>query len=234
MSAPATAGQVPQAGSSSIEKPDYWWYRARGWLLPSVLSPSVGRAERVLDVGSADGPSAAWLPGRICLDIDPRGLKPGNVCASADRLPFADETFDVVSAFDVVEHFADDVGMLTELRRVLRPGGTLLLSVPAYQWAWSAFDVRAGHHRRYTMRRLRRVVRRAGFRVDRATYAFFLTLPFFVASRLLVKTGRAPADVPTVPGVVERVLLALCRIEEVLVRRLPLPAGSSVLLAAKR
>ena len=234
MSLPVSSGQVPQAGSSSLDKPQYWWYQARGRLLPAVLSPSVGSTEHVLDVGSADGPSAAWLPGRICLDIDARGLKPGDVCASADQLPFADGTFDVVSAFDVVEHFADDVGLLTELRRVLRPGGTLLLSVPAYQWAWSAFDVRAGHHRRYTVRRLRRAVRTAGLHVDRATYVFFLTLPFFALSRFMVKTGRAAAEVPAVPGAVERVLLALCRIEEVLVRRLPLPAGSSVLLAATR
>jgi len=231
---PEVEDKVEQAGSSSLNKPTYWWYQARGRLLPAVLAPTLRETTHVLDVGSADGPSAAWLPGRICLDIDPRGLRPRDVCASADKLPFGDGTFDVVSAFDVVEHFNDDVGMLTEVHRVMRPGGTLLLSVPAYQWAFSAFDVRAGHYRRYTTKRLRDTVQRAGFTVERSTYAFFLTLPFFILSRLLVKAGRAGDEVSALPAPVERILLALCRFEEVLVRRWSLPAGSSVLLAARR
>ena len=230
----AAVNEVEQHGSSSLHKPTYWWYQARGRLLPVVLAPSVRNTQHVLDGGSADGPSAAWLPGRICLDIDPRGLRPGDVCASADRLPFADATFDVVSAFDVVEHFDDHVGMLTELHRVTRPGGTLLLSVPAYQWAWSDFDVRAGHYRRYTVRRLRDAVEQAGFSVERATYVFLLTLPLFILSRVMVKLGRAGAEVPSLPPAVERILLALCRFEEIVVRRWSLPAGSSVLLAARR
>ena len=83
-----------------------------------------------------------------------------------------DETFDVVAAFDVVEHCEDDALAVAELTRVLRPGGRLLLSVPAYQWAWSDHDVRAGHYRRYTRPRLVRRVERAGLTVERSTYAF--------------------------------------------------------------
>lgn len=222
------------SGSGSLHQPTYWWYRARERLLPAALAPSVRSTELVLDVGSADGPSAAWLPGRIPLDIDPRGLRPGGVCASADRLPFADGTFDVVSAFDVVEHFADDVGMLRELRRVLATGGSLLLSVPAYQWAWSPFDVRAGHHRRYTRRSIAGAVVKAGFEVERSTYAFMLTLPMFVLSRLLLRWGRGSATVTALPAAVETLLLALCRIEELVLRRWSVPAGSSVLVAARR
>ena len=116
----------------------------------------------MLDVGSADGPSVGWLRAEhrnVTLDLFPEGLTPGEgVCGSATALPFADGSFDVVSAFDVVEHCEDEQLAIAELTRVLEPGGRMLLSVPAYQWAWSDHDVRAGHHRRYTRPRLVRLV----------------------------------------------------------------------------
>ena len=145
--------QQGSGGSPSIDLPDYWWYRVRAELLRRVFEPYVGAPEHVLDVGSADGPSVDWLEGhgrRTALDVDPRGLKPGDVCGSALALPFRDACFDVVAAFDVVEHVPDEDGILAELARVLRPGGRLLISVPAYQWAWSGHDVANGHFRRYT------------------------------------------------------------------------------------
>src|SRR5688572_14770587 len=110
MSAPAQTDVGPatgHGGSASLEAPEYWWYVARADLLRAVLEDRIGEALMMLDVGSADGPSVGWLDGhgpRIMLDIDPRGLAPGGVCASALALPFADETFEVVCAFDVVEH----------------------------------------------------------------------------------------------------------------------------------
>src|SRR4029453_6559899 len=81
-----TPMSAAEAGSPSIEASDYWWYRVRGELLQTVMSPYVGTPERVLDVGSADGPSVGWLRGRghrVAVDIDPRGLDDGGVCASA-------------------------------------------------------------------------------------------------------------------------------------------------------
>ncbi|MCW2844204.1 MAG: class SAM-dependent methyltransferase, partial [Nocardioides sp.] len=149
---------VSQPGSSSIGQPDYWWYRARAELLRAALGDFVGSPRRLLDVGSADGPSVSWLQGdhqRVAIDLDPRGLTPGrDVCASALALPFASETFDVVGAFDVIEHCEPEAQAVAELARVLVPGGRLLASVPAYTWAWTDHDVRAGHHRRYTLPRL--------------------------------------------------------------------------------
>ena len=98
---------MAEAGSPSIQAPEYWWYRARADLLQVALAERVGSPRRVLDVGSADGPSVGWLRGRgqrVALDIDPRGLEKGDVCGSATALPFDDGAFDVVAAFDVIEH----------------------------------------------------------------------------------------------------------------------------------
>jgi SAM-dependent methyltransferase len=232
-----------QPGSSSIEQPGYWWYRARTGLLETVLGPFLGDAKVTLDVGSADGPSVAWMRGshrRVNLDLFPKGLTPGEgVCGSAMALPFADESFDVVAAFDVVEHCEPERQAMAELVRVLAPGGRLLLSVPAYQWAWSHHDVRAGHYRRYTKPRLVALVEGGGLRVERATYAFGGVFPFFVAERLASRMrrriGGAPAEGLTpVPPRLDRLFMRLSGLERKILDRRDLPFGSSVFLAATK
>ena len=228
-----------RAGSASIEQPDYWWYRARADLLHAALGDFATDTTRVLDVGSADGSSVPWLHGdhHVTVDLDPRGLRPGQgVCASALSLPFRDGSFDLVSAFDVVEHCEPEAVALAELGRVLRPGGRMLLSVPAYTWAWSDHDVRAGHHRRYTRPRLVTAVERAGFVVQRASYGFARVFPMFAAERLARRVRQTPDthQLPEPSRTVERVLLGLSRAEARWLRRHDAPFGSSVFLAADK
>lgn len=236
------------AGSPSIAQPDYWWYRARSELLRAALERYVPPRPRLLDVGSADGPSVGWLPTEghvVSLDIDPRGLRRGGVCGSVLELPFRDEAFEVVTAFDVIEHCAPEAQAMSELRRVLVPGGRLLASVPAYQWAWTQHDVDNAHHRRYTRHRLVSAFESAGLTVDRVTYAFASVFPFFAAERLARRLrGRAtrpasvdPVDVVSVPRVgkgVETLLTALARVDRRLLVSRNLPFGSSVLIAASK
>lgn len=233
MAAPA------QPGSSSLVHRDYWWHRARAGLLLEVFAPFLGTPSRTLDVGSADAPSVGWLRGarqHVTLDLFPEGLLPGEgVCGSATALPFPEGSFDVVSAFDVVEHCEDDALALSELARVLAPGGRLLLSVPAYQWAWSEHDVRAGHHRRYTRARLAHIVEGAGLEVLRSTHAFGAVFPLFVAERARQRLRRPAPDAARLPRVsprADRLLMALSRVDQRLLRRADLPFGSSVFLAA--
>jgi len=235
-------------GSPSIAEPDYWWYRARSELLRVALGHYVGRPRRTLDVGSADGPSVGWLPAdghKVSLDIDPRGLQRGGVCGSVHDLPFREEAFDLVTAFDVIEHCAPELQAMGELRRVLAPGGRLLASVPAYQWAWTQFDVDNGHHRRYTRKRVVAAFEDSGFQVNRVTYAFTSVFPFFAGERLARKarqlaqgpTSTGPADVVGVPHVaapVEKLLLALTRVDQRLLASRDLPFGSSVFIAATK
>ena len=229
-----------QAGSSSLRQPDYWWYRARARLLQVVLGDHLGSPARVLDVGSADGPSVGWLRGdhrHVTIDMQPLGLVPGEgVCASALALPFRDGTFDVVCAFDVLEHCHPESTAMQELTRVLAPSGRLLMSVPAYQWAWTDHDVRAGHYRRYTRRRLLRAVRAAGLTPRRATYAFSAVFPFFVAERLVRRfrrgRGAQAQQLTPVAAPIERVLMSLSALDARVLRSRDLPFGSSVLVAA--
>ena len=237
-----------RGGSASIEQPEYWWYVARRDLLRTVLGEHLGSAPRVLDVGSADGPSVDWMRGHgglhVTMDIDPRGLSAGGVCGSALALPFADGVFDVVGAFDVLEHCEPEDVAVREIARVLAPGGRLLMSVPAYTWAWSDFDDANGHHRRYTRKRAERALEKAGLQVERSTYAFGAVFPFFAAERLfrrasgtVRKEETAPEDVvslPQVPGWMSRMFLALARADQRVLRRRDLPFGSSVIANATK
>ncbi|GAB2868453.1 class I SAM-dependent methyltransferase [Nocardioides pacificus] len=238
-----------RGGSASIEQSDYWWYRVRSSLLRTVLEPYLRGSERVLDVGSADGPSVGWLRGgtqHVSLDLDPRGLEPGaGVCGSALSLPFRSGSFDVVGAFDVIEHCDPEGVAVAELTRVLKPGGHLFLTVPAYQWAWSDFDEENGHYRRYTRRRAVAALESAGLEIERATYAFASTLPLFAAERVARKAKRAlrgagstqAADVvslPRTPPVLDRILTGLGRLDDRLLARRDLPFGSSIVVVARR
>ena len=114
----------------------------------------------------------------------------------------------------------------------------MLLSVPAYQWAWSDHDVQAGHHRRYTRPRLIGLAERSGLVVDRATYAFGAVFPFFLAERLLRRikgpAGDGDGRLTSVPDPVQRLLLRLSAAEQRVLRRRDVPFGSSVFLAATK
>lgn len=219
--------------SASITQPDYWWYVARSELLRVAVGGHVGAVTRALDVGSADGPSVAWLPDHVSLDVNPAGLVCGDVCGSALALPFADAVFDLVTAFDVLEHVPEPE-CLTEAHRTLAPGGRLLVSVPAYEWAWTGFDDAAGHLRRYTRRRLRTALTTAGFDVLRCTHIFSAMFPLFAAERLARKVSPDPdpLTLPVMGDTTERTLRALCRWDERALLRGDLTFGSSVVAAA--
>jgi SAM-dependent methyltransferase len=112
---------------------------------------------------------------------------------AAEDLPYDDATFDLVTALDVVEHLDDDIAGLREMRRVLVPGGRVLIFVPTFMWLWGVQDDISHHRRRYTLPELRRAMNEAGFEVERTTYANITFLMPTLLGRLFMRaTGLKP------------------------------------------
>jgi SAM-dependent methyltransferase len=165
--------------------------------------------------------------------------------ADAVDLPFPDRTFDVATALDVIEHLDDDYAALTEMWRVMKPGGLLVVSVPAYRFLWTYWDDILGHRRRYTTTMLRRVATRAGFRVRRLSYSNALTLAPAMAVRVvksvIYKAGarrgipRNPkTDFMTLPRPINNALINYYKLETRLLKRGGLPFGLSVVAVLQR
>ncbi len=157
----------------------------------------------------------------------------------ARHIPYREE-FDVIGAFDVLEHIEEDEAVLAEVSHALRPGGGFLATVPQHPSLWSLQDEHAHHVRRYTAGGLRRKVERAGFDVVRMTSFVSLLLPMMVAARARTRgrttdVGFDAIDELRQPRAVNGALGAVMTFERALIRRgLSLPAGGSLLLVARK
>ncbi len=231
---------------------EHWWFQARREILGSVLRRLTrGRPRpRILDIGCGTGESVRHLSqfGRVvALDFSDLALtfcrhkKLGNlVQADAVRLPFADGSFDLICGLDILEHLADEQAALAEIRRVCRPGGQILLTVPALPMLWSRHDVANHHKRRYRKSQLARVLSEANLDCQWLTYFnTFLFAPAFavrILGRLLrrpVTTENAQMDLAcTTGGFLGPLLRRLFAFEAPLVGRVPLPVGVSLLCVA--
>ncbi len=161
-----------------------------------------------------------------------RGVAESVDVAPVDALPFADASFDLVTSFDVLEHLPDDRAALVELRRVARPDGLLLVTVPALPALWSSHDVAAGHRRRYRRAGLVRVAAAAGWRLREATSFNTLLLPVAAALRLATRRSPARSDVRRGGGRAVRLLEPALALEARALRAgLRLPVGLSLLAA---
>jgi predicted SAM-dependent methyltransferase len=165
--------------------------------------------------------------------------------ADAVDLPFADRTFEIATALDVIEHLDDDYLALKEMWRVMKPGGILIVSVPAYKFLWTYWDDILGHRRRYTTKMLREVAVRAGFRVRKLSYSNALTLAPAMAVRVIKsalyraasrngKPRDAKTDFMMLPRPLNSALISYYNLESRVLRRGRLPFGLSVVAVLQR
>jgi SAM-dependent methyltransferase len=223
----------------------HWWYRGRRTVIERVLDGlGLPPHARILDAGCGSGRNMVELARRgtvtgVELSETSVGLararERGEVLqGSVMQMPFADASFDLAVSLDVVEHLEDDLGALRELRRVVAPGGALLVTVPAYQWLWSGHDVINHHHRRYTRRSMQQVAERAGWRQVRTTYFNSLLLPVAILLRVLdrinTKTTESSLDLWVPPEPLNRFLERPLTLEaRMICRGGRIPAGLSLL-----
>lgn len=219
-----------------------WWYRALHARLADALSGVTGT---LLDAGCGTGGLLARLgelPGLSLFGLEyapPAAARAAAksaaqiACGSINALPFADASFAAVVSADVLCHAgADPPVALAELKRVLRPGGRLVLNMPAYQWLLSAHDRRVHNTRRVTAGSLRLWLDAAGFTDIRLRYWNSLLLPLMIIQRKLLATGSQPSDVAAFSPPVDAMLHAVTELERRC--RLRLPVGGSVIAIAHR
>ena len=155
----------------------------------------------------------------------------------ARAIPYADE-FDVIGAFDVLEHIAEDEVVLAEMLRAVRPGGGIVITVPQHPSLWSYQDEHACHVRRYRVGELRKKVLKAGFQLELETSFVSLLLPAMYLSRLALREAPADGDASTeliLPVLIDRLFGAMMTLERQLIRLgVRLPVGGSVLLVARK
>jgi SAM-dependent methyltransferase len=228
-----------------------FWFRARNELIVWALRTYFPHATSLLEIGCGTGFVLAALHSR-CPGLHIVGGELSSVGVEvarsrvqdvpvlqldARRLPFESE-FDVVAAFDVLEHIDDDDRVLAEMARTATVRGGILIAVPQHPWLWGAVDDLGGHVRRYTRRELIRKLETAGLRIVRMTSFVSLLLPVVAASRLARRRKGElydPATEFAIPRLVDRLFESVMWLERQLVQRhVSFPVGSSLLVAAVR
>lgn len=228
----------------------YWWHVGRRELLASMLRRGVpASGTRIgLDVGCGTGSNFAILEpygrffgseisGELYGAGRPKPPRPV-VLARGEAMPIGEGRLGLITFFDVLEHLDDDVGFLRDVRRLLAPGGLVLLSVPAYPFLWSEHDVSLHHRRRYVRGTLERVVRESGLVPRRITYGMTTMFPLIAGWRLLAKAlpRRGPAKTSYVftPGPLNNLLVGILRLEARALGHVDLPFGTSLFCLAER
>ena len=231
----------------------HWWYRGRRALVRAALDRYAPpqRPLQLLDVACATGMSFRFLAdygGIRGIDISDETIRLCGqrgitrlVKGDAMRLPFAAGSYDVVLALDAFEHFDDDVAAMREVFRVLKPGGLLVATVPAFMALWSPHDEAYHHKRRYRRPQLVERLRAAGFALERSSYTTAtLFLPVLALRRWRRWRGEKPGESPTsdfsvpFPAPVELLASAITRSEVALEKHVNLPFGVSLLAVARR
>jgi SAM-dependent methyltransferase len=229
----------------------HFWFRGfRRFVAPVIATLAAGRTDlRIVDCGCGVGQNIRLLRpyGRVIgFDLDATAVRmtraAGSVVVHADaaHVPFPSDTFDLATSFDVLQCVEPDEAAVAEMARVLRPGGALLVTM-------AALDVLRGDHaeswgevRRYTPASARRLIERAGLRLERLSFLFGTLLPLMLAVRFVQRRLRPyrgvrhDSDIAVPPPAVNAILTALVTLEAKVSRRLPMPIGSSLLVVARK
>ncbi|MBA4135734.1 MAG: class I SAM-dependent methyltransferase [Opitutus sp.] len=227
-----------------------WYFRALNRRIAHFLGRgglAPGQPARVLDAGCGTGGlikdlrSAFPAAEVLGLDFSPRACELARIRTGAEivqgsitELPFPDASFDAVVSADVVCQVEDGARALREFARVVRPGGTVVVNVPAFRWLWSYHDDTCETKHRFTRPELGALCAAAGLRVSFASYANLLPLPLIVARRKWLRPSAATSDVRLYPAPVEAIFTSMAALEFAWMRAgLASPLGSSVFVAAR-
>ena len=224
----------------------HWWYRARRDILATLIARRLPLSAdaRILEIGCGTGHNLRMLArfgavDGIEIDEAARAIAEQRLGRTILSCPLpalegvANGTYDLIAALDVIEHVDADVESLTTIRRKLRPGGRILLTVPAHPWMWSAHDVANHHKRRYTAGTLRRAIQAAGLRADLLSPFNSLLFPLAAAARIAGRiTGKEGSDDALPPAPLNKAFEMIFGLERYAIGRVPFPPGVSLVAIA--
>jgi 2-polyprenyl-3-methyl-5-hydroxy-6-metoxy-1,4-benzoquinol methylase len=220
----------------------HWWYRARRDVLASLIRRKIRLppTARILEIGCGTGHNLGMLGefgtvDAIEIDDHSRTIAAQRLGRDVGASPLpaldgvADHSYDLVAILDVLEHVEDDSAALKAIAQRLRPGGTILITVPQYPWMWSGHDVANHHFRRYTKTTLREVVADSGLKLTMLQSFNSLLFPLAAADRIIAKmTSRTGSDDALPPAPVNALFEKIFGLERYLVGRVPMPPGVSL------
>lgn len=224
----------------------HWWYRGRREVLEALIRRVAHppKNARILEIGCGTGHNFEMLSafGRVdALELDEQvrrfaEKRLGREIMSAPLPELAgvpDNSYDLIGAFDVIEHIDDDRAGIASIAEKLKPGGKFIMTVPAHAWMWSAHDIVNHHKRRYSKRALRQLIDQSPLRLDALGYFNSLLFPAAVAERLASKArGKEDADLKLPAAPLNTALERTFAAERHLVGRIPLPPGLSLYAVA--
>jgi SAM-dependent methyltransferase len=228
----------------------HWWFRGRREIFTRLLAPLASEPRRILDIGFGTGAMLKFLEpyGPVTgMDVSIEAIRFARtrcsrpmLLGSITQVPVATGAFDLVTAFDIVEHVENDADAFAELARVCRPGGHVLVTVPAFQFLWGNQDVVSHHQRRYTLAAIRAHVEAAGLVPRRLSYFNAFLFPAVAAVRVARRFRGEPAGevksdfTMTKPGFVNDTLTRIFAAEGRWLARWRLPVGVSLVCLAER
>jgi SAM-dependent methyltransferase len=224
----------------------HWWYRARRPVLAALIRRLARppRNANILEIGCGTGHNLAMLEqfghvDALELDEEVRSVAENRLGRPVMSSPLPDlagvpeHHYDLIGAFDVVEHLDDHQAGLASVASRLKPGGKLVMTVPAHPWMWSAHDVVNHHKRRYSKGTLKSLIETSPLRLDAIGYFNSLLFPLAIAERLSSKLrGKDEADLTLPPRPINATFETIFAAERHLVGRLPLPPGLSLFAVA--
>ena len=242
-----------------IEEDDHWWFASRTLVINTLMHQVLPRTNglKLLDVGCGAGNMIHHLSrygGVKGLEVDARPVAAARLRGydvdlfdAQDPFPFEDETFDVVSTLDVIGHVDDDLAVLKESFRVLKKGGHMVVTVPAFMFLWSHNDDINAHKRRYTANELEGKMKEVGFKINRLSYNNFFVFPLAAPLIMLRRGNNEPelashhlqeeeyqVEMEPASPMVNKVLGTVGKVEAQLIKAINLPFGTSLIAIAEK